>query len=58
MPLRATELEQALRATGARLDALGQEGPVRLYLVGGAAGVLAGLLPGARTILEVLRGEE
>lgn len=53
MPLRASQLEQALRATGVHLDALGIEVIVRLYLVGGSAGLLSGLLPAARTTGDV-----
>jgi hypothetical protein len=53
MPLRANQLEQALRTTGVNLDALGIEVVVRLYLVGGSAGLLSGLLPAARTTGDV-----
>lgn len=53
MPLRASQLEQALRRTGVNLDALGIEVVVRLYLVGGSAGLLSGLLPAARATGDV-----
>lgn len=53
MPLPASQLEQALRATGVHLDALGIEAVVRLYLVGGSAGLPSGLLPAARTTGDV-----
>jgi len=53
MPLRANQLEQALRTTGVHFDALGIEVVVRLYLVGGSAGLLSGLLPAARTTGDV-----
>ena len=53
MTLSASQLEEALRATGDRLDALGAEKIVRLYVVGGSAGLLSGLLSGTRTTGDV-----
>jgi hypothetical protein len=45
-PLQATLLQTALRATA---DALSYPSPVEIVLVGGAAGMLTGLLPAHRT---------
>lgn len=53
MTLDATQLDQALRETGDRLAAEGDEGTVRLYLVGGSAGLLSGWLSGARSTGDV-----
>lgn len=53
MTLSASQLEKALRATGDRLDALRAEKTMRLYVVGGSAGLLSGLLSGARTTGDV-----
>ena len=53
MALRAPQLEEALRLTGKRLARSGFEGQVRLYLVGGTAGLLSGLLSGTRSTGDV-----
>lgn len=53
MSLHASQLDQALRETGMRLACRGSAGTVRLYAVGGSAGMLAGLLPPARTTTDV-----
>jgi len=42
MTLNAPQLERALQETGKRLGATGVDEFVRLYLVGGAAGLLSG----------------
>jgi len=44
MTLNAPQLELALRRTAERLSAAGIDGPIRLYLVGGSAALLSGLL--------------
>jgi len=44
MALTVSQLERALQRTGERLHAHGVAGPVRLYIVGGSAGLLSGLL--------------
>ena len=48
MPLNASQLEDALQRTGQRLQAGGLRGPIRLYLVGGTAGLLRGWLDETR----------
>jgi hypothetical protein len=53
MTLDATQLDRALRETGERLAAEGGTGTVRLYLVGGSAGLLSGWLSGARSTGDV-----
>ena len=53
MALDATQLERALRETGERLAAEGGTGTVRLYLVGGSAGLLSGWLSEARSTGDV-----
>ncbi len=53
MTLDATQLDRALRETGERLAAEGDTGTVRLYLVGGSAGLLSGWLSGARSTGDV-----
>lgn len=53
MALDADQLDQALRATGGRLAADGVTGVVRLFLVGGSAGLLSGWLSGARSTGDV-----
>jgi hypothetical protein len=53
MTLDATQLNRALRETGERLAAEGGTGTVRLYLVGGSAGLLSGWLSGARSTGDV-----
>lgn len=53
MTLNASQLEHALRKTGERLIAIGAAETVRLYLVGGSAGMLAGLLRQSRSTADV-----
>ena len=53
MSLKAPQIEGALRRTGAVLAARGIEGPIRLYLVGGSAGLLNGLIGAARMTADV-----
>lgn len=53
MTLDTSQLEHALRKTGERLTALGVTESVRLYLVGGSAGMLAGLLKPSRSTVDV-----
>lgn len=53
MTLRLTQLERALGRTGERLGADGVAGPIRLYLLGGAAGLLSGWLRESRTTGDV-----
>lgn len=52
MVLRVHQIEQALDATGKRLTADGPKS-VKLYLVGGSAGLIAGWLPESRTTGDV-----
>jgi hypothetical protein len=53
MALSGSQIEEALQKTGERLEVLGVEGPVRLYLVGGFAGMLSGLLSASRSTGDV-----
>ncbi len=53
MTMDSSQLEHALRKTGERLTALGVTEDVRLYLVGGSAGMLAGLLKPSRSTGDV-----
>jgi len=53
MVLEAPQLEAALRLTGQRLAQRGVEEKIRLYLVGGTAGLLSGLLSGTRSTGDV-----
>lgn len=53
MPLNAPLLEKALRDTAARLAYTNIRGPVRLYVVGGSAGMLSGVLAGSRVTADV-----
>jgi len=48
MTLKASQLERALRATGLQLAGGGADRRIRLYVVGGSAGLLGGLLSEAR----------
>ncbi len=48
MTIDPAHFETALARTGDRLLSLGVEGPVDLYLIGGMAGLLSGLLPKSR----------
>ncbi len=53
MALQANQLEQALRSTGSQLSRDGLTDVVRLYVIGGSAGLLSGLLPSHRTTGDV-----
>ncbi len=53
MTLDASQLDLSLRETGERLAASRSTGMVRLYLVGGSAGLLSGWLSGARSTGDV-----
>jgi uncharacterized nucleotidyltransferase DUF6036 len=53
MTLDHSQLDQALRETGARLKCRGVKSRVRLYLVGGSAGMLSGFLSESRSTGDV-----